>query len=102
MKELTSFQRDIVIVIAGLGSPHGLAVKEEISNHYDETINHGRLYPAMDQLDEAGIIEKSKRDERSNTYEITEKGLRMLAAQYDWQRSQFKPDANLMNAVQSD
>ena len=102
MKELTSFQRDIVTVIAGLGSPHGLAVKKEISEHYEETINHGRLYPAMDQLDEAGIIEKSKRDARSNTYEITEKGLKMLAAQYDWQQSHFTPDAHLMSAVQSD
>lgn len=102
MKELTSFQRDILTVIAGLDSPHGLAVKEEIADYYDKDIYHGRLYPAMDQLDDVGLIEKSKRDSRTNTYEITEKGLKSLTVRYKWQHSHFTPDAKLKSAVQSD
>jgi PadR family transcriptional regulator PadR len=102
MEELTSFQRDILHVIAGLERPHGLAVKHELQDYYGKEVNHGRLYPNMDQLSEQGLVDKSKRDERSNTYVITELGKEMLALRHHWQKSYFKPSAKLNAAVQSD
>lgn len=102
MKELTSFQRDILHVIAGLESPHGLAVKEELQDYYGKEINHGRLYPAMDQLDEADLINKSKKDNRTNCYAITDLGKEVLTMRHQWQTGHFTPSAKLKTAVQSD
>lgn len=61
MNDLTGFQRDVLVVIAGLDDPHGLAIKDEIEHYYESEIHHGRLYPNLDELVEAGLIEKGKR-----------------------------------------
>ncbi len=45
MHDLTGFQRDILYIIAGIEEPHGLAVKAELDDYYEQEINHGRLYP---------------------------------------------------------
>ena len=41
MEDLTAFQRDVLYIIAGLGEPHGLAIKEEIEKYYDKEVHHG-------------------------------------------------------------
>ena len=55
MYDLTSFQRDLLYVIAGLDSPHGLAVKDELDDYYEKEIHHGRLYPNLDTLVDKGL-----------------------------------------------
>jgi len=37
-------------VITGPEEPHGLAVKDELDDYYEQEINHGRLYPNLDDL----------------------------------------------------
>jgi len=48
MHDLTGFQRDLLYVIAGLGEPKGLAIKEELGEYYEAPLNHGRPYPNLD------------------------------------------------------
>ena len=80
MQDLTAFQRDILLVIAGNDEPHGLAIKEALDDYYSEDINHGRLYPNLDTLVEKGLVEKGEKDRRTNEYELTDRGERELVA----------------------
>lgn len=75
MNDLTAFQRDILYAIAGQDEPHGLAIKQTLDNYYDEDINHGRLYPNLDDLVDVGFVEKGEKDRRTNSYHLTDDGI---------------------------
>ena len=79
MVDLTGFQRDVLTVISDFGNPYGLKIKRELEADYGE-VNHGRLYPNLDQLAEAGLVEKAELDKRTNTYSLTDEGRRVLSA----------------------
>ncbi|SIR23444.1 Transcriptional regulator PadR-like family protein [Haladaptatus litoreus] len=86
MHELTGFQRDILYVIAGNGEPHGLAIQEDLEQYYDTEVHHGRLYPNLDTLVEKDLVEKGKRDERTNYYALTSRGKNHIDARKEWER----------------
>jgi DNA-binding PadR family transcriptional regulator len=78
--DLHAFQRDILAaIVAHEGVPHGLAIKERLGEWYGEEINHGRLYPNLDELVERDLITKSDLDGRTNGYDLTEHGGDVLA-----------------------
>jgi DNA-binding PadR family transcriptional regulator len=84
--DLTGFQRDLLKAIARLDSdtdhpPSGQAIKDDHERATNTTITHGRLYPNLDTLVEAGFIEKGRHDRRTNTYEPTPLALRTLERQ---------------------
>lgn len=88
MYDLISFQRDILYVVAGLTEPHGLAIKAELDEYYEQEINHSRLYPNLDDLVDNGFLEKGKLDKRTNKYTITQRGRQKIAAEQQW-KSQY-------------
>ena len=90
MDDLTAFQRDLLIVINGKQKPYGLEIKSELEDYYSSEINHGRLYPNLDTLVDKDLLEKGKRDERTNTYMLTDKGRREVEARHQWE-SQYNP-----------
>ncbi|WP_135303658.1 helix-turn-helix transcriptional regulator [Haloarcula amylovorans] len=92
MHDLTGFQRDILYVIAKLNKPHGLEIKDELQEHYDQNIRHGRLYPNLDTLVEARLIEKGKKDDRSNEYKLRNRGKRELKSRLKWELSCLPED----------
>lgn len=75
-------QRDILYVTAGLKEPHGLAVKDERDDYYDQEINHGRLYP---NLVEKGLLEKGELDKRTNAYTVTQRGQHKIEVRREWE-----------------
>jgi len=85
MHDLTGFQRDLLYVIAGADEPHGLAIKEELEDYYENEIHHGRLYPNLDTLVDKGLVEKGEKDQRTNYYTLTRRGRRELDARRDWE-----------------
>jgi PadR family transcriptional regulator PadR len=85
MHDLTAFQRDLLYVIAGLEEPHGLALKDELEQYYESEVHHGRLYPNLDSLVDAGYVEKGAKDRRTNVYRLTEKADRLLADRREWE-----------------
>ncbi|QGX93382.1 PadR family transcriptional regulator (plasmid) [Haloplanus rallus] len=85
MHDLTGFQRDILYVTAGLEEPHGLAIKDELDAYYEQEINHGRLYPNLDDLVEKGLLEKGELDKRTNVYTVTQRGQREIEARREWE-----------------
>lgn len=87
MFDLTAFQRDILYVMGGLEEPHGLAIKAELEEYYDGEINHGRLYPNLNDLVEKGLVEKGQHDDRTNKYTLTGRATRELEARREWENS---------------
>lgn len=85
LHELTGFQRDLCYVIAGLNNPHGLAVMAELEDYYAGPIHHGRLYPNLDALVDAGFVAKRAKDQRTNAYSLTPAGRRALERRRDWE-----------------
>lgn len=95
MHDLTGFQRDLLVVIAGLDGPHGLEIKSELENYYGEEVNHGRLYPNLDRLSDKGLVEKGKRDRRTNVYRLTSRGKRELSARQEWEAQYVSASAEI-------
>lgn len=85
MHDITGFKRDVLYVIAGLGEPKGLAIHSELESYYGTDINHGRMYQNLDQLVEMGLIEKGKKDERTNAYTLTADAERLLESRRQWE-----------------
>lgn len=81
---LRDFQRDVIVAIARLDraddTPYGLAIKREVGDLRDEDINHGRLYPNLNDLVDAGLLEKSAFDKRTNRYDLTERAREIMAS----------------------
>jgi PadR family transcriptional regulator PadR len=86
MYDLTAFQRDLLLVVADLNGAKGVTIKEDIEEYYQEEINHGRLYPNLDNLAEKGLVDKSQLDKRTNKYEMTRRGVREVEQRLDWER----------------
>jgi PadR family transcriptional regulator PadR len=87
MHDLTAFQRDVLYVLAGLDEAYGLAIKAELEDYYEGDVNHGRLYPNLDELVERGYVEKGQIDRRTNSYDLTESGESALADRREWENS---------------
>jgi PadR family transcriptional regulator PadR len=87
MYNLTAFQRDVLYVLAGLDEAYGLAIKAELENYYEGEVNHGRLYPNLDDLVERGYVEKGQIDRRTNSYELTDAGTEALSDRREWEDS---------------
>ena len=83
--ELTAFQWNVILEIAGHYQqkgfyPYGLAIKRRLKDFYGTEINHGRLYPNLDQLVERGLVEKHERDRRTNEYALTPDAWALICA----------------------
>ncbi len=92
MHDLTGFQRDLLYVVTGLDEPHGLAIKDDLEDYYDTEVHHGRLYPNLDTLVDKGLIEKSEKDRRTNSYTLTQRGQREIQARRDWEEEYLGQD----------
>jgi len=87
--ELSAFQRDVLAVAARLDSeyadgPHGLAIKAGLESAGYGNVNHGRLYPNLDELVQRGLLEKGAKDDRTNYYRVTERGRGVLEGLVSW------------------
>ncbi len=89
--DLTAFQHNILVILAE-EPMYGLAIKRELEEYYDSEVNHGRLYPNLDDLVERGLVAKSELDKRTNQYELTEEGYGIVLGQLDWVFSKLITD----------
>ena len=87
-KDLTAFQQNILVIL-GEEPRYGLAIKRELESYYDDEVNHGRLYPNLDDLVEMGLVEKSELDKRTNEYGLSEDGEQAVLDQLGWVFSKF-------------
>ncbi len=97
-RDLTSFQQNILIVLSE-EAMYGLAVKRRLEAYYDSEVNHGRLYPNLDDLVELGLVEKSELDKRTNQYALTDDGYDTVVGKLDWTLSKFITDDDRAETV---
>lgn len=85
---LTSFQRDMLFVVARLGEidPSGVRIKTELQEVYGTEINHGRFYQNLDKLVEEKFVKKRSVNGRTNAYQVSSSGHNRLRAQVAWER----------------
>jgi len=81
--DLSRSQRDI-LVATGITEgrdveANGLEIKSWALGYLGEDINHGTLYPRLDELVEMGLVEKGEIDGRTNEYRVTDKGWHVIA-----------------------
>lgn len=89
--DLTAFQQNILTVLAE-EPQYGLAIKRELENYYDGEVNHGRLYPNLDDLVKGGLVAKSELDKRTNEYELTDEGYDLLLGELKWRTAKLTTD----------
>lgn len=82
-RELTAFQNNILVILAK-EPMYGLAIKRELEDYYGAEVNHGRLYPNLDELVELGLVEKSELDKRTNEYSLTDDGYDAVLDGINW------------------
>ena len=87
LKDLTSFQQDLLTLLAGLDEPSGQDVKTAIETAHDTNVTHSRIYPNLDTLADEGFVEKRSVSRRTNAYPITESGEEALLADLEWRVS---------------
>jgi len=91
VRDLTAFQKNILTVLAE-EARYGLAIKRELEDYYGQEVNHGRLYPNLDDLVNKGLVEKSELDKRTNQYELTDDGFDAVLDDLQWTLSKFLTD----------
>ncbi|RXK47824.1 helix-turn-helix transcriptional regulator [Halorientalis pallida] len=86
--DLTAFQKEALLAITRLEDsdeePYGLGIKRQLQERLGEEVNHGRLYPNLDDLVDLGLLEKEALDKRTNTYTLSEEGKGLLRAYRDY------------------
>lgn len=84
LADLTAFQRDLLFAVAKRQASgqrdHGLGIREEMESRGYKLVQHGRLYPNLDDLVDMGLVEKSQQDLRTNSYALTRRGKRELVS----------------------
>lgn len=90
-RDLTAFQNNILTILAK-EPMYGLAIKRELEAYYDDEVNHGRLYPNLDELVDLGLVEKSELDKRTNQYALTDTGYAAVLDQLEWALSMIVTD----------
>lgn len=89
--DLTAFQQNILTILSE-EPMYGLAIKRELEAYYGAEVNHGRLYPNLDDLVASGLVEKSELDKRTNQYELTDAGHDTVLEQLEWVLDRFATD----------
>jgi len=92
-RDLTAFQKNILTVLAEQPR-YGLAIKRELESYYDDEVNHGRLYPNLDDLVTKGLVEKSELDKRTNEYALTDDGFEAVLDDIEWSLIKFVIDGD--------
>ena len=89
--DLHAFKRDLLWTLYHEANreAYGLRIKRQLEALYGEEVNHGRLYPNLDDLVEADLIAKSELDKRTNNYALTDRATTLLAERQAWERGEY-------------
>ena len=84
MAQTTAFKYEALAAAAALDEPSGQDIMRWMEHNPNPTstadVNHGRLYPNLDDLVEAGLLQKGEQNKRTNYYTLTGAGRDQLAA----------------------
>ena len=75
---LTGFERDLLVEIYQMDQPSGQDIRGRMKAEHNEDVDHGRLYPNLNDLVDVGLLDKGEQNLRSNYYEVTNDGKRLV------------------------
>ena len=84
MDDLTGFQRDLLVVLAGLEQPNGQEVTAALEPYYEEELTASRVYSNLEILAGTGLVEKDRPDQHRNAYTLTAAGEARLRTHRAW------------------
>ena len=90
MHELSSFQRDLLYCVAALNGPSGLEIGRELAEYSLTEVNHGRLYPNLNDLIDMGLLSKEEKDGRTNLYGLTPLAIELLEERHQWEADKLR------------
>ncbi|MFB6268102.1 MAG: PadR family transcriptional regulator [Halodesulfurarchaeum sp.] len=93
----SGLRRDICVLLAGLGTPTGQALKRALEDHYGEHVSPSEFYGALDTLEDRGFVD-SHPDGVHDRYGLTDAGRRSLERQFDWMKGLVEEDAESPDA----
>ena len=76
--DLNSSKRDLIVEIYQLDQPSGQDIRHRMKAEHNEDVDHGRLYPNLNDLVDLGLLDKGEQNLRSNYYQITNVGQRLV------------------------
>lgn len=84
--ELTGFQRDLVVVIAGIGQtrPSGRTIRRALERLWETEVNESRVYQNLTELRDRGLVASRPLDGRTNGYAVTADGRALLGTYFEW------------------
>lgn len=90
MFKLMGFQRDLLYCIAGTEDPSGQEVRSELEQSSSIEVNHGRLYPNLDDLVDKGLVEKQSKNNRTNLYRLTDQARELIVDRRQWEAERLE------------
>jgi len=91
MHDLRGFQRDLLFVVRGLVEPNGQEIRRELEQTLGAEVQQSRLYSNLNDLIDAGLLEKSQLNGRTNRYTLTREGERVIESRHEWERQHLEP-----------
>ena len=76
--DLSGFERDLLVDIYQMDQPSGQDILDRLEANHGEDVKHGRLYPNLDDLVDYGLLDKGEQNLRTNYYQITNDGRRLV------------------------
>jgi DNA-binding PadR family transcriptional regulator len=76
--DLNNSKRDLLVEIYQMDHPSGQDIRGRMEAEHGEDVKHGRLYPNLNDLVDLGLLDKGEQNLRSNYYQITNDGQRLV------------------------
>jgi len=76
--DLNGSKRDLLVEIYQLDQPSGQDIRHRMEAEHDEEVTRGRLYSNLNDLVDVGLLDKGELDLRTNSYQITNDGQRLV------------------------
>jgi len=76
--DLNGSKRDLLVEIYQLDQPSGQDIRGRMEAEHGEDVKAGRLYPNLNDLVDYGLLDKGEQDLRTNYYQITNDGQRLV------------------------
>lgn len=91
LHDYSGFQRVLLYSLAACDGPTGSHVHDIVDAEYSTAISRQRVYANLDDLVEAGLVEKHPDDNGwTKTYRVTEAGFTALSEFHAWTTQQIR------------
>jgi PadR family transcriptional regulator, regulatory protein PadR len=95
MNDLTGFQRDLLYIIAGCDETYEFRIKDELESYYQTEVTHDRLYPNLDTLVNAELLEARQHTNQPDEYVMTVQGQNEVETRRKWENNYLKSDSSV-------